>query len=101
MGKSNKRYHEESITEHDDLDGILFIQECEIFALVDFLVQDVGRLCLLVMEARGQANVFASAMGCRMMDLPYFMTAEDVFDGSFDNHPAMRRYRDLFGGGPL
>lgn len=97
MAKGNKRYQDDSLTERFDLDGILFVQGCEIFGLVDFLVHEVDRLCTLVVEAREQANALAAEGGRKMIDLPYLMATEDVFDGSYDDHPAMLRYEELYG----
>jgi len=85
----------EELLEIYDIEEIMLIQEYEIYELVDFLMNDVQRLCCLVMEAREQANIFAVKLKCA--DLPYPMTAENVFDGSFDDHPAMTRYLELYG----
>ena len=97
MRRSNNLYQDESVTGHHDFDSILFIQECEILSLVDFLIHDLDRLCHLVMEARQRANGIAVMAGYTIMDLPYLMAAEDLFDGSFDDHPCMRRYEELYG----
>lgn len=96
MPMCNKWLNEnENLLELYDIDEIMFIQECEIYQLVDFLMSDVQRLCCLVLEAREQANLFAEKL--KYLDLPYPMTVENVFDGSFDNHPAMTRYLELYG----
>jgi len=79
-----------------DIDGILFIQECRIYELVDFLMHDVIRLRQLVVEAREQANKLAIQK--KPVCPPYPMTAENVFNGLFDGHPAMSRYFELYGG---
>jgi hypothetical protein len=97
MNKHNIWLDEGDLMEHDDSDGILFIQEWEIYELVDFLMHDVKRLRCIVMETREQVNKFAP----KHKYPPYLMTAEDVFDCSFDDHPAMIRYIELYGGGKL
>jgi hypothetical protein len=74
-----------------DMDSILFHYECEIYHLVDFLMRDRDRLCDLVLEARSQANTFAVGD-----EIPYPMTAENLYDGSYDGRPAMLRYLELF-----
>jgi hypothetical protein len=96
MGKSYKWHDATSLTEHYDLESILFIQECEIYKLVDFLIRDRERLCSLVMEAREQANTFAAKQH-NVESPPYLMSAEDVYNDIFDDHPAMCRYKELFG----
>jgi len=82
--------------EHYDLDSIRDIQEQEVFELVDFLRHDVERLGHLVMEAREHANILAARQ--QGLDLPYLMTAENVWDASFDDHPATLRYLELYKG---
>jgi len=89
-------YDYEYLFEHYDLDFALTTQELEIFQLVDFLVHDVKRLGLLVMETRGQVNNLAKKQKC--IEPPYPMTTENVWDGSFDDHPTMLRYLELFKG---
>jgi len=84
----------EYLFEHYDLDFVLTILELEIFQLVDFLVHDVERLGLLVMETRDQVNSLAKKQ--KNAELPYPMTSENVWDGSFDGHPTMLRYLELF-----
>ena len=97
MHMSMKWLHKnEELLENYDIDNILFIHECEIYQLVDFLIHDVQRLYYLVLEAREKANIFAIKLGCS--DLPYPMAAENVFDYSFDDHPAMNRYFELHRG---
>ena len=81
--------------EHYDLDFVLTMQELEIYQLVDFLVHDVRRLALLVMETRDQVNTLANKL--KSVEPPYPLTAENVWDASYDDHPAMLRYLELFG----
>ena len=63
-------------------------REYLIFELVEFLMHDLERVHGLVLEARGQANRLA-APG---VGAPYPFLAENVYNGAFDGHPAMRRY---------
>jgi hypothetical protein len=98
----NKRYYwlykNGRLLDDHDIAGILFMQEYEIYELVDFLIRDVQRLRCFVMEAREKANKFATKK-LKSVFLPYLMTAEDVYDYSFNDHPAMIRYFELYGGG--
>ena len=78
--------------EHYDIDSIVLNHECEIFDLVYFLMRDIDRLCQLVLDTRSQVNAFAVGHD----DPPYPMTAENLYDASYDDHPAMLRYLKLF-----
>jgi hypothetical protein len=91
MGKRDKRY--DRLAENCDFDGILFIQECEIFELVDFLLSETNRLRHLVLEARSEANYLA----LRHTTPPYPEIGENAYNACFDNHPAMLRYYELYG----
>ena len=95
IGKPAKYCDYEYLLEHYDLDFVLTIQEFEILNLVDFLIHDAKRLALLVMETRDQFNSLANKQ--KYVELPYPLTAENVWDGSYDGHPAMLRYIELFG----
>ena len=90
---ANKRYTM-NLSESYDFDTALFIQECEVFELVDFLYRELDRLRLLVASAREKANYIAALY--ERAPLPFFVIYEDLWDGSFDDHPAMLRYLDLF-----
>jgi len=79
-----------------DMDSVLFIAEQQIYDLVDFLINDMQRLCGLIVEAREQANMFAAKLKC--IDLPYPMAEKGVFDDSFDDRPTMQYYHKLFSG---
>jgi len=79
-----------------DIDSIIFNYECEIFDLVDFLMHDRDRLCLLVIDARSKANIFAVENGYMPWDIPYQLISENLYDASYDDHPAMLRYHELF-----
>ena len=63
-------------------------KECLIYELVDFLICDSNRLHELILEARQRANNLARGRG----DLPYPYMAENIYDGAFDEHPAMKHY---------
>jgi len=65
-------------------------QEGEIYELVHFLVRETNRLRDLVLAARGKAN---DAVPWRK---PYPTIGEDAYNASFDNHPAMLRYEELY-----
>ena len=82
------------LSECHDFNTALFIQECEVFELVDFLYRELDRLRLLVASAREKANYIAALY--ERAPLPFFVIYEDLWDGSFDDHPAMLRYLDLF-----
>jgi len=94
ISKRTKYCDYEYLFEHYDLDFVLTVQELEIFQLVDFLVHDVERLGFLVMEMRDQVNALAKKQKC--VKTPYPITSENVWDGSFDDHPTMLRYHELF-----
>ena len=85
---------------YDDLcvhyDSIMFIQECKIFDLVDILLSDLNRLGNLVLDARERANYFAALQN--ISDLPYLTTDDGVWNHSFDDHPSMSRYLELYKG---
>lgn len=91
MGKRNKLVRQWP-DEHYDIDSIMLHHECEIFELVDFLMRDRDRLCQLILDARSQANAFA----VNGHDPPYPLTAENLYDASYDDRPAMLRYLELF-----
>ena len=91
MSKRNKLTRQWS-TEYYDLDSIMLHYEYEIFELVDFLMRDRDRLCQLVSDARSEVNAFAVRHGV----LPYLLTAENLYDCSYDDHPAMLRYLELY-----
>ena len=93
MGMREEGWQRRSIWEYYDLESIAFHQEVMAYALIDFLLHDNSRLSQLVLEAREQANIFACLS---KEDMPYLMSAENVFDCSYDDHPAMIRYRELF-----
>jgi hypothetical protein len=65
-------------------------QKHEIYELVHFLVRETDRLRDLVFEARDEANAVAPWRN------PYPMVGENAYNGSFDNHPAMLRYFQLY-----
>ena len=67
------------------------IEEMAIYELVHALMKDVRRLSSLVMETREEVNR-VSPNGKL-----YDMTAENVFDGSYYDLPAISRYIELYG----
>jgi len=91
MGK-RKKFAQQWHSQHYDLDSIMLHYECEIFEFVDFLMRDRDRLCRLVLDARSRANAFAVGYGVT----PYLLTAENLYDASYDERPAMLRYLELF-----
>jgi len=81
------------ISEDYGLDSALFNQECEIYALVDFLLRETNRLRSIALEARCQAN----ALALWHKEKPYPDIGENAYNGCFDDHPAMLRYYELYG----
>ena len=76
--------------EHMNYD-VELIDEMIPYDLIHVLLGDVRRLVYLVMETRSEVNVFAP-------DGPvYDMLAENLFNGTYDDHPAIDRYIELFG----
>jgi hypothetical protein len=92
--KKHKRPYDRVSAENYDMDGILFSQECEIYALVDFLLRENNRIRRLALEARCQANALAR----RHLGKPYPDIGADAYNACFDDHPAMLRYHELFDG---
>ncbi len=62
------------------------------YQLVDFLLAEQRRLHRLILEAREDVNFL-----CLPGRVPYPVIAEDVVNAQFDDHPAMRRYFELYG----
>jgi hypothetical protein len=69
----------------------LFSRECEIYQLVHFLIRETSRLRGLLLDARSQANEVAP------WRKPFPVLGEGAYNASFDNHPSMLRYYDLYG----
>ena len=91
MGERDHPYRR-FYSEYYDIDGVLLNQECEIYGLVHSLVRETHRLMDLVLEARRLANANAP----RREGKPYPMIGEDLYNASFDDHPAMLRYYELY-----
>jgi len=64
---------------------------CEV---IHRLLKDRGRLEQLVIEAREQVNSLALAAGA---DRIYDLTAENVFNRSYDDMAALKKYAELYG----
>jgi len=78
---------------YDDRDHVWDEMELLAYRLVDFLLCDRRKLRRLVMEAREKANDLSPLPYA----IPYPLPADDVFDCTLDEHPAMVRYHQLFG----
>ena len=65
------------------------------YALIHSLIKDVRRLGQMVMETREEVNRLSQT------GRVYGMTAENVFDGSYYDHPAISRYAELYGNGAI
>jgi len=95
MGKRDDRWHDESLSEHYDLDSIRLIQECEVLKLIKFFIRNLDRLHNLVLEARKEANRLALEQQGTW--LPYPIPVEDIFDGSLCDYPEILRYYKVYG----
>jgi len=77
--------------EYMNYDDVELMDEMIPYDLIHALLGDIHRLAYLVMETRSEVNVLAP-------DVPvYDMFAKNVFDGIYDDHPAIDRYIELFG----
>ena len=60
------------------------------YDLIHDLLKDIKRLTALVMETRDEVNVLSPS--CKAYDV----IAENVFDGTYYDHPAIERYIQIF-----
>ena len=69
-------------------------QNCDdAYDLIDALLINIDRLEHLVAGTREEVN----ALIPHGEPLRYYMTYEDVCDGSYDDHPALKRYMKYYG----
>jgi len=80
------------LCEHTTNDEIEAMDEKIPYDLIHELLQDIRRLTALVIETRDEVNALS-----RDGDA-YDITAENVFDGSYYDHPAIDRYIEIFEG---
>ena len=77
--------------EHYDVYELAMIEEMRTYELIHALLADIRRLARLVMDTREEVNNLSPG------GIVYYMTAEDVFDGTYYDHPAMKRYFEIYG----
>jgi len=76
--------------EHSNYEDIEEMDEIIPYDLIHELLKDIRRLTALVMETRDEVNALSS--GC----MAYEVTAENVFNGLYYDHPAIDRYIQVF-----
>ena len=87
------RYYLENrdwLCEHCLYDEIEAMDEMIPYDLIHELLKDIRRLQALVMETRDGVNALSPGREV------YDVTAENVFDGVYYDHPAIDRYIELF-----
>ena len=87
----NSYFDDEYLREHYDLDTLDFMEEMPPYELIHALLADIRRLENLVILTRDEVNRLSSGV------LAYDMTAENVYDGSYYDFPALKRYMELYG----
>jgi hypothetical protein len=80
------------IEEHCDEDTIALMTEMIPYELIHRLLKENLRLCNLIIDTRKEVNALAQDD----KNPVYSMTAENVFCGIDDEHPAMERYLALY-----
>jgi len=83
------------LCEHSNYEDIEAMDEMIPYDLIHELLKDIRRLQTLVMETRDEVNALSP------IGKVYDMTAENVFSGIYDDHPALDRYIKLFEGDAL
>jgi hypothetical protein len=81
------------MADHFDQDSTLFQKETAAYELIDFLLHELHRVRALAMEARIHTN---RLLPDRMHPI-YPLLSENLYDCSLDDHPAIQRYRELYG----
>jgi len=98
MSAFEMRYYLENrdwLCEHSNYVDIEAMDEMIPYDLIHELLKDIRRLQTLVMETRNEVNALSP------IGKVYDMTAENVFSGNYDDHPALDRYIKLFEGDAL
>ena len=93
MGAFEMKYYLENrdwLCEYLGYEDIEAMDEMVPYDLIHELLKDIRRLQALVMETRDEVNVLSP--DCKVYD----MTAENVFNSIYDEHPALDRYIKLF-----
>jgi len=83
------------LCEHITCDEIEAMDEMVPYDLVHELLKEIRRLTTMVMETRDEVNALSPGREV------YDMTAENVFNGIYFDHPALERYIELFEGDAL
>jgi len=87
------KYYQENrdwLCEHSTYEEIEAMDEMVPYDLIHELLKDIKRLTTLVMETRDEVNALSQDRKV------YDVTAENVFDGTYYDHPATERYIQLF-----
>ena len=93
MSTSEMKYYLENrdwLCEHCLCEEIEAMDEIAPYDLIHELLKDVRRLTALVMETRDEVNALSPTRKA------YDVTAENMSDGSYYDHPALERYIQLF-----
>jgi hypothetical protein len=79
------------LIEHSNCDDIEAADEMVAYGLIHELLGDIKRLAAMAMETRDEVNALSGDGDV------YGMTAENVLDGMYCDHPALDRYVEMFG----
>jgi hypothetical protein len=86
-------HSDEFLREHWTEDEVEEMYERIPYELIDLLIKNSEILKYAIMELREEIN----ALTPENEYVPYPMTASDLPGIFFDDHPAMKRYQELFG----
>jgi hypothetical protein len=95
MNMKDDDYMTTFVEEHCDDDTIALIKEMIPYELICRLLKENLRLGDLLMNTREEVNSLAS-LAENGKNPVYPLTAENVFGGIGDDHPAMERYFELY-----
>lgn len=98
MGTLGMKYyleHRDGLCGHSNYEDIEAMDEMIPYDLIHKLLKDIRRLQALAIKTRDEVNALSPDGDA------YGMTAENVFDGDYYDHPALERYIELFEGDAL
>ena len=78
------------LCEHSNYEDIEAMDEMIPYDLIHELLKDIRRLQALVMETRDEVNALSPTC------IVYDITSENIFNGVYNDHPALDRYIKLF-----
>jgi len=87
----------EGMSEKYDSDTIDAFMEELPYELIHKLLGEIDKLGEMVISVREEVN----ALAADSVQAPYPDIAGDIWDTSYNDHPAMRRYREIYGDSDL